>query len=49
MRWELATSVLQGTNAGGIHQSLETLGELREVNRYIRMCLDKLGIKGDLV
>ena len=31
-------------------QSLETLGKLREVNGYVRMCLDKLeGIRGDLV
>ena len=52
--------VIQGTNAGKIHdfytkllfnvQSLETLGKLREVNGYVRMCLDKLeGIRGDLV
>ena len=51
---------IQGTNAGKIHefynqllsnvQSLETLGKLREVNGYVRMCLDKLeGIRGDLV
>jgi hypothetical protein len=31
-------------------QSLETLGKLKEVNGYVRMCLDKLeGIRGDLV
>ena len=52
--------VIRGTNAGKIHdfyakllfnvQSLETLGKLREVNGYVRMCLDKLeGIRGDLV
>ena len=52
--------VIQGTNAGKIHdfytkllfnvQSLETLGKLREVNGYVRMCLDKLeGIRGALV
>ena len=51
---------IQGTNASKIHefynqllsnvQSLETLGKLREVNGYVRMCLDKLeGIRGDLV
>ena len=31
-------------------QSLETLGKLRQVNGYVRMCLEKLeGIRGDLV
>ena len=51
---------IQGSNAGKIHdfyenllfnvQSLETLGKLKEVNGYVRMCLNKLeGIRGDLV
>jgi len=31
-------------------QSLETMGKLREVNRYVQMTIDKLpGIRGDLV
>ncbi len=50
---------IQGTHAGKIHdfynkllfnvQSLETLGKLKEVNGYVRMCLDKLeGIQGEI-
>ncbi|XP_028408199.1 uncharacterized protein LOC114530777 [Dendronephthya gigantea] len=51
---------IQGTNTGKIHdfysklsfnvQSLETLGKLKEVNGYARLCLCKLeGIRNDLV
>ena len=51
---------IHGTNVGKINefcnillynvQSLETLGKLKDVNSYVRMCLDKLeGIRGDLV
>ena len=51
---------IQGTNAGTIRefykkllfnvQSSETLGKQKEVNGFVRMCLDKLeGIRGDFV
>ena len=35
MRYEFTTPVLQGTNASAIHQSLETLGKLREVIKRV--------------
>ena len=51
---------IQGTNTGKIHdfynkllfnvQSLETMGKRKEVNGYVRICLDKLErIRRDLV
>lgn len=52
--------VISGHNTLKIHQfyeklpfnvqALDTLGKLREVNGYVRMCIDKLeGIRADIV
>ena len=56
----LGLPVISGSNTLKIHhfyeklsfnvQGLDTHGMLREVNGYVRMCIDKLeGIRGDLV
>lgn len=56
----LGLPVISGSNTLTIHQfyeklsfnvqALDTHGKLREVNGYVRMCIDKLeGIRGDLV